>query len=195
MYLILISYLLGSIPFGLLWGRLAGIDVRAAGSGNIGATNVNRLLGKKFGIATLLCDVGKGILPMIAAAYLGFSENVVLACGLAAFSGHLFPVYLKFQGGKGVATALGIFLYLSPAACAIVVAVFAALVWISGFVSVGSLSATAAMPVILYLFHASTGQIYLALAVAVLIWIKHHQNIARLMRGEENSWRGGDKKR
>jgi len=188
-HLIIISYLLGSIPFGLLFGKLAGVDVRKSGSGNIGATNVNRLLGKKLGIATLICDTGKGFLAMLAAAMLDAPENTVLLCGLAAFLGHLFPLYLGFTGGKGVATALGVFLFLDPAACGIAVAVFVLLVWMSDFVSVGSLGAAAAMPLVLFVMNAPAERIYLALAVAVLIWIKHHQNIGRLLKGEEKSWK------
>ncbi len=189
MYLIIISYLIGSIPFGLVFGKLAGIDVRAAGSGNIGATNVNRLLGKKPGIATLLCDAAKGIAPMLAAGYLGAGEDIVLVCGLAAFIGHIFPVYLKFHGGKGVATALGIFLFLNPVACGIAVTIFVFIVWLSGFVSLGSLAAAAAMPLILFLNHGTKNQTYLALAITILIWAKHYQNIGRLVRGREKSWR------
>jgi len=126
---------------------------------------------------------------MLAAAMLDAPENTVLLCGLAAFLGHLFPLYLGFTGGKGVATALGVFLFLDPAACGIAVAVFVLLVWMSDFVSVGSLGAAAAMPLVLFVMNAPAERIYLALAVAVLIWIKHHQNIGRLLKGEEKSWK------
>ena len=112
--LIVLSYLIGAIPFGLILGKAAGIDVRRGGSGNIGATNVSRLVGKKIGAFTLLLDACKGLLPMMAASGCGADQNTTLLCGTAAFIGHLYPVYLRFRGGKGVATALGVFLYLDP---------------------------------------------------------------------------------
>ncbi|MEW6519940.1 MAG: glycerol-3-phosphate 1-O-acyltransferase PlsY [Thermodesulfobacteriota bacterium] len=187
--IIIISYLVGSIPFGLLLGKLAGIDVRQDGSGNIGATNVSRLLGKKVGAVTLLLDAGKGLLPMVAAGLLGFAQHIVMLCGAAAFIGHLFPLYLRFRGGKGVATALGIFLYLSPVALLICAAVFFVAVYLSGFVSLGSLLAAGLMPVVVFFQQGSGGCFYLAVFVGLLIWIKHRSNIIRLLRGEEKSWK------
>ena len=191
--LIVGSYLLGAVPFGLLMGKVAGVDVRAKGSKNIGATNVNRLLGKKFGIATLLLDCLKGYLPMlIASGVLGSTSSpVVPACGIAAVVGHMFPVYLHFKGGKGVATGLGVFLYLSPVAILISLGVFVATVAISGFVSAGSLLASALMVLWLFLLDAPQGTLLTAALVAALIWLKHHENIGRLIRGEEKSWKTG----
>ncbi|MBU4263953.1 MAG: glycerol-3-phosphate 1-O-acyltransferase PlsY [Proteobacteria bacterium] len=188
-FLIIISYLVGSIPFGLLLGKLAGIDVRRDGSGNIGATNVSRLLGKKIGAVTLLLDAGKGLLPMAAAGALQFEQHIVMLCGAAAFIGHLFPLYLRFRGGKGVATALGIFLYLSPLALLICATAFFAAVFLSGFVSLGSLMAAALMPVVVFFHQGSSSCFYLAVFVSLLIWIKHRSNIIRLMHGEEKSWK------
>jgi len=187
--IIIISYLVGSIPFGLLLGKLAGIDVRQDGSGNIGATNVSRLLGKKVGAVTLLLDAGKGLLPMVAADMLGFAQHIVMLCGAAAFIGHLFPLYLRFRGGKGVATALGIFLFLSPVALLICAAAFFAAVYLSGFVSLGSLLAAGLMPVVVFFQQGSGACFYLAVFVGLLIWIKHRSNIIRLLRGEEKSWK------
>ena len=188
--LVIASYLLGAVPFGLLVGRLAGIDVREKGSKNIGATNVNRLLGKKFGVMTLALDCLKGCLPMIISAKLfGASEGVVLCCGIAAVVGHMFSIYLGFKGGKGVATGLGVFLYLSPLAILFCVAVFVISVAVSGFVSVGSLLASGLMPLWLILLGASWPTVITALIVAALIWFKHHENISRLIRGEEKSWK------
>ena len=115
-FFILAAYLVGAVPFGLLFGKLVGTDVRQSGSKNIGATNVSRLLGKKLGAATLICDAGKGFVPMLCAREMGAGGDIVLLCGGAAFLGHLYPVYLGFKGGKGVATALGVFLYLNPMA-------------------------------------------------------------------------------
>lgn len=191
--LILGSYLMGSIPFGLVLGRLAGVDVRAGGSGNIGATNVARLAGRKLGIMTLLCDMLKGILPMLAAAWLlpeiSGREIWVALCGGAAFLGHLFPLYLRFRGGKGVATALGLFLYLTPVAALLAALAFVVVVLNWGYVSLGSLSAALLLPGLVWLLSGSVENTLLALGVGVLIWLKHSDNIGRLRRGEEKGWR------
>jgi glycerol-3-phosphate acyltransferase PlsY len=191
--LILGSYLMGSIPFGLVLGRLAGVDVRAGGSGNIGATNVARLAGRKLGIITLLCDMLKGILPMLAAAWLlpeiSGREIWVALCGGAAFLGHLFPLYLRFRGGKGVATALGLFLYLTPVAALLAALAFVVVVLNWGYVSLGSLSAALLLPGLVWLLSGSVENTLLALGVGVLIWLKHSDNIGRLRRGEEKGWR------
>lgn len=188
--LIVVGYLIGSIPFGLVLGKCLGIDVRAAGSGNIGATNVNRLLGKKMGAITLLADAGKAVLPMLAAAkFLGDKPNVqfwVAATGGAAFLGHLYPLYLKFKGGKGVATALGIFFYVQPLALSLSIVVFVAVVRIWGYVSLGSLTAAALMPILVFLLEGPGQKVYLAMLIAALIWLKHAENIKRLINHQEN---------
>jgi glycerol-3-phosphate acyltransferase PlsY len=195
--LLLFAYLTGSIPFGLLLGKSSGIDVRRQGSGNIGATNVSRLLGKKLGLLTLAADIGKAILPMLLARWLLSRtipdldpERLVALCGASAFLGHLFPVYLKFRGGKGVATALGVFLLLEPLALGISLGLFIGAVWRWDYVAVGSLTAVTAMPVLIWLLGGSTQHALLALGIGILIWFKHSDNIARLLRGEEKSWRG-----
>lgn len=189
----IIGYLVGAIPFGLVIGKSVGVDVRQEGSRNIGATNVNRVLGKKLGALTLLCDCLKGLLPMwLASAVLGGqgqSELIVALTGVMAVIGHMFPVYLGFRGGKGVATGLGVFLFLSPPTIVVCLAVFLLAVRLSGFVSVGSLLASALAPLWLLLFGASWPAVAAALAIAALIWIKHHENIARLRRGEEKPWK------
>ncbi len=188
--LVVVGYLIGSIPFGLVLGKCLGIDVRAAGSGNIGATNVNRLLGRKMGAITLLADAGKAVLPMLAAAkFLGDTPNVqfwVAATGGAAFLGHLYPLYLKFKGGKGVATALGIFFYVQPLALSISIVVFVTVVRIWGYVSLGSLTAAALMPVLVFFLEGPGYKAYLALLIAGLIWLKHAENIKRLINQQEN---------
>ncbi len=203
---ILASYLVGAIPFGLLLGRLAGADVRLAGSGNIGATNVGRVLGKKMGILTLVCDVGKGFLPVwgvalllpettaaptAIASTLAVKDLIVVLCGLATVLGHMFPVYLAFKGGKGVATALGVFLALSPWSILISLVIFVATVAVSGYVSVGSLAASALIPLWLWIFGASVQALVVAGVIVVLIWFKHSSNIGRLLRGEEKGWKKG----
>jgi len=190
-FYILFSYLIGAIPFGLLWGRLAGVDVRRSGSGNIGATNVGRLVGRKIGLLALVSDIAKGLLPMLSVAWLGADQAVVLICGLASFMGHLYPVYLGFKGGKGVATALGVYLYFDPLAIFICMIIFGLVVARSGYVSAGSLTASALMPVLIFLFHGAGNLVWASLAVAGLIWFKHGTNISRLLKGEEKSWRKG----
>ena len=189
--LVFVSYLVGSIPFGLVLGKFIGIDVRSAGSGNIGATNVNRLLGKKMGMLTLLADALKAVLPMVFAAWIFKDHSEVdfwiVLTGGAAFLGHLYPVYLRFQGGKGVATALGVFLYLAPVAVLAAAAFFVLLVLVTGYVSLGSLGAAALLPVVLWLTKEPGGTVWLAAFVGCLIWIKHKENIYRLLRHEENN--------
>ena len=195
--LVLGAYCIGAIPFGLLIGKIAGIDVRRSGSGNIGATNVNRLLGKKMGLLTLIADMAKSYLPMLAAAMIlegsDTRDLVVMYCGAAAFVGHLFPVYLKFQGGKGVATALGVFLYLDPLAVLATLAIFIVVVAISGYVSLGSLTAAAVFPGLSWLFGSPGNHFVLACFVSVLIWVKHRDNIVRLLHNEEKSFRNKEK--
>lgn len=187
------SYLAGAIPFGLLVGKFAGVDVRQHGSRNIGATNVSRLLGKKLGIITLLLDVLKGYLPMIISAVIlsdtPHVDLVVCGCGILAVVGHMFPLYLGFKGGKGVATGLGVFLYLSPLAIVISLVVFVVTVALSGFVSAGSLAASALFPLWLFMLDSKRVVIAAAAVISVLIWAKHHENIGRLLRGEEKSWK------
>ncbi len=193
-YLVLVlGYFLGSIPTALLVSRPFGIDPREHGSRNLGATNVARLLGKKWGLLTLLGDMGKGILPMIAALYL-FRDHpdrdwLVAGTGFSAFLGHLFPVYLRFRGGKGVATATGVFLVLCPKALLLALLAFVLAVKFSGFVSVGSLLASALLPGLIHLFCPNRPYEIISLIMAVLIWIKHHENIRRLLQGEEKSWK------
>ncbi len=193
--LIIIAYLVGSIPFGLLYGKMAGVDVRTDGSRNIGATNVNRLLGKKLGILTLVSDALKGLLPMLLVTYLPVEitdrHTVVLLAGTAALVGHCFPIYLKFQGGKGVATALGIYIFLAPLATLGAMAAFFLTVWLSGFVSMGSLAASAAMPLLIFLTGGKTSLVITGVVIGVIIWFKHHENITRLLKGSEKSWRTG----
>ncbi|PIE72693.1 MAG: acyl-phosphate glycerol 3-phosphate acyltransferase [Deltaproteobacteria bacterium] len=189
----IVGYLIGAIPFGLVFGKMAGIDVRNSGSKNIGATNVNRLLGKKLGFLTLVCDCCKGIVPMLVAQYVladsPSKELAVAATGVLAVIGHMFPIYLGFRGGKGVATGLGVFLYLCPLAVLIGLAIFIASVLLSGFVSVGSLLASALLPVSLVFLDASSTTIAASIIIALLIWTQHRANIVRLVQGKEKSWK------
>ncbi len=191
--LVILGYLLGAIPFGLVFGKCLGVDVRSAGSGNIGATNVNRLLGKKLGMLTLLADAAKGALPMLLAARIlqgsPSADLFVAMVGGAAFLGHIYPVYLGFKGGKGVATALGIFFYIQPVVVLICLVVFVLLVWLWGYVSLGSIVASALMPILLFGGNGTTIDVALAVFVSLLIWLKHIENIKRLLRHEESSFK------
>jgi glycerol-3-phosphate acyltransferase PlsY len=191
---IALSYLLGAVPFGLVLSRGSGIDIRNQGSKNIGATNVTRLLGKKLGALTLLCDLLKGFLPMFLTGLVlnetAGHELIIALCGAASVLGHMFPVYLAFKGGKGVATALGAFLYLAPLAVLGCLLVFIAAVYFSGFVSLGSLLGSLSMLLWLPLLHAPGWKMGLAAFIVLMIWLKHYQNIGRLVRGGEKSWKG-----
>ncbi len=195
--LILASYLVGAIPFGLVLSKGTGINIREQGSKNIGATNVSRLLGKKLGFCTLLLDIAKGYLPMFAAGLLlGDAQNrnlVIGLCGAASITGHMFPIYLGFKGGKGVATGLGVFLYLAPKALLICLAVFIAAVGLTGYVSLGSLLASAAILPGLYFFSEPFWKLLLAGYVVLMIWLKHYQNIGRLFNGTEKSFKKSKK--
>ncbi len=187
------AYLLGAIPTGLVLARLfCATDIRAGGSGNIGATNVVRLLGRRLGALTLLGDWLKGFLPVYIGAQLftdaaGGSDYTALSIfGLAAFLGHLFSVYLKFKGGKGVATAFGVFAFLAPALLALVLVLFVIIVAVSRYVSLASLSAAALLPLLLIGFSYPLPVIAMGICMVLLIFIKHKNNIQRLLQGTEN---------
>ena len=190
---VVLSYCIGAIPFGLLVSRGSGVNIREQGSKNIGATNVARLLGKKMGILALCGDVLKGFLPIFVMAQLmegkANATLVIALCGAATVVGHMFPIYLGFKGGKGVATALGVFLFLSPIAILGCLLVFVAAVYFSGFVSLGSLLGSASIIGLLLLQGESTWKVLLASFIVILIWGKHYQNIGRLLSGTEKSWK------
>lgn len=181
---IALGYLCGSIPFGLLFTRWAGLgDVRAIGSGNIGATNVLRTGNKKLAALTLVADAVKGTIPILIMKELG-GETAGLIAGLAAFAGHLFPVWLGFKGGKGVATNIGILFGLYWPLGLIFLAVWLAMAFIFRFSSLSALTASALTPLWAWLLGKPV--LFLPLAVlAILIWVMHRANIARLVRGEE----------
>ena len=187
--LVLAAYLLGSIPNGLLIARLKGIDLQKVGSGNIGATNVFRCVGKGWGIAAFVLDAVKGFVPAFffprlletAPPWLG------LACGIAAVAGHNWPVWLKFKGGKGVSTSAGMLLGIAPAAVGIGFAVFALTVALTRFVSLGSILAAVAVPAA-YLWMNGADNRLLAGALVLmglLVIVKHRANIGRLLKGTE----------
>lgn len=180
------SYLLGAIPFGLVVTRLATHrDVREAGSGNIGATNVVRVAGKKWGAVTLVLDAAKGMLAVAAGAALADPPWLSAACGFAAFAGHCFPVYLNFRGGKGVATALGVMLVAAPGAAAASVAVFAVVFAAARVVSVASLAAALALTPATWFLTANAPATWLAVGIVTIVFARHTGNIKRLVRREE----------
>lgn len=184
------AYLIGAIPSGVVLTRLAGSeDIRKAGSGNIGATNVYRVAGRKLGLLTLIGDVLKGVLPVLAAQWLHFSDGQVGLIAAAAFTGHCFPVYLGFKGGKGVATALGIFLVISPLAALGAAAVFGLLVWKWRYISLGSICAAAAMPVLVFFINRSLPLVASTLFISAVVIYRHQQNISRLLAGSENRFK------
>ncbi len=187
-FLIIVAYLIGAIPTGVILTRLAGgEDIRSAGSGNIGATNVYRVAGRKLGVITLVGDCLKGVVPLLI-AQLGFnlSVNGIALIALAAFIGHCYPVYLGFKGGKGVATALGIFLVLSPWSVLCVLLVFALILWKWRYISLASISAAATIPFLVLLFESSFALFGATLIIAALVIWKHRANIERLRSGTEN---------
>ncbi|MDQ3907429.1 MAG: glycerol-3-phosphate 1-O-acyltransferase PlsY [Acidobacteriota bacterium] len=196
--LIIAAYLLGSIPFGYLIVRAkSGGDVRETGSGGTGATNVTRRAGKVAGVLTLALDALKGASAVVLARRLlapDFGIDWwVAACALAVVAGHVFPVWLKFRGGKGVATGLGAFVCLAPLAVACACAVFVVVVWATRYVSLGSVVAAALLPLFVWLLYARGGPgsefepvVTCALAGAALIVFMHRANVGRLLRGNEN---------
>jgi acyl phosphate:glycerol-3-phosphate acyltransferase len=184
------SYLLGAIPTSYLAGRLfRGIDLREHGSRNLGATNLYRVLGWRYAIPVGLLDAAKGLVPVLVfAPRFSASALVALICGLTAVLGHVFSVFVRFKGGKGVATAAGVMLGLAPVALAVATAVWLALVFLTGYVSLGSIAAAAVFPLAVLLFDppAEPGMLWLDVAVAAAIIWFHRGNIQRLLKGTEN---------
>ena len=178
------GYLLGSIPFGLILTRMAGLgDVRKIGSGNIGATNVLRTGNKKLAAATLLLDALKGTAAAAIASYWGIEAGI--AAGFAAFLGHLYPVWLGFKGGKGIATYIGVLLGLVPVMVLAFAAIWLAMAKITRYSSLSALVATAIIPVLLYAVGNEKVALLFA-AMTLISWVKHRANIQRLLAGTES---------
>ncbi|MDR2669589.1 MAG: glycerol-3-phosphate 1-O-acyltransferase PlsY [Desulfovibrio sp.] len=181
------GYGIGSVPFGLLIARVfKGIDPRSGGSGNVGATNVARLCGFKWGLLTLACDLLKGCLPVLCMVSAG-DYGAAYRIGACVVLGHMFSCFLRFHGGKGVASTVGVFLALAPGALILAGAACILTIWKSGFVSAGSLVLVALLPVLL-LFSGPPGSVPFALCIAALVVWAHRENIRRLRRGEEKPW-------
>lgn len=188
---LLIAYLVGSIPFGLLIARwVAGVDVRTVGSGNVGATNVGRVLGKGGFAGVLLLDAAKGAAPVLLLPPLLATEPDRLAllavlAGVGAILGHVFSVFLRFKGGKGVATTAGVIIALSPLTAAVTLAVFGLAVLLGRMVSLASVVASLSFPLAVYAVEGTGPLLWMAVAVALLVVVRHRGNLARIAAGTE----------
>ncbi len=184
-----VSFLFGSIPFGYLIGKLKGVDVRSYGSGNIGATNVSRVLGKKYGLLVLFLDALKGAAAVLVARSIGLPQEYQVLAGISAVAGHCFSPWLSFRGGKGVATALGAFLVISPKVTLWALLIFLAVFLTTRFVSLSSITAALSYPILYRFFEkpSSLSFVFVSLG-ALLIVAKHHSNIKRLLKGQEKKF-------
>jgi glycerol-3-phosphate acyltransferase PlsY len=190
-FIALFGYLLGSIPTGVIVTKLfSKVDPRLSGSKNIGATNIYRTAGKKLGLVTLLGDVIKGALPVSIALWSGLSTLWIAIAGLSPVVGHVFSIFLGFKGGKGVATALGVYFVISPVAVFIEFLIFSGIVWKWRYVALGSITCAVTIPILIAFFR-SDSQLYFVLSViiAALILYRHQANISRLLQGTENKWK------
>ncbi|MFQ5455682.1 MAG: glycerol-3-phosphate 1-O-acyltransferase PlsY [Nitrospirota bacterium] len=184
---IFIGYLLGSIPFGIIASRLIdGVDPRLKGSGNIGFTNVLRVAGKRSAIATLSGDVAKGIVPIFISARLGVSANWMLVTGIASVLGHCYSSFLRFKGGKGIATSFGVIFALQPLLAFISLFIWISVIYISRYSSLGSLLAFLFFPINIILFKKGTDYLFFSTLLLIILVIRHKENILRLMSGNEN---------
>jgi acyl phosphate:glycerol-3-phosphate acyltransferase len=182
---VLVGYLAGSVPFAYLLARRAGIDVRRVGSGNVGAANVLRTTGTWRGVIVMALDVAKGIAAVVLAQQATGHAPIIAATGAAAVVGHIYPVWLRFQGGKGVAVAAGFFGMLAPLATVAAAAVFLATVWVTRYISLGSIAATLVLPPIAWMAGAPDAVVLAAAATGVLILFRHRANLRRLVSGTE----------
>ncbi|AAC06869.1 glycerol-3-phosphate 1-O-acyltransferase PlsY [Aquifex aeolicus] len=187
LFLVIFAYLLGSITFGEVIAKLKGVDLRNVGSGNVGATNVTRALGKKYGVLVFFLDFLKGFIPaLIAVKSFGIDSWVLTFTGLASVLGHMYPVFFGFKGGKGVATALGVVFAVSPS-----VALFSFLVWLGIFlwkryVSLASITATISAFLFLFVAGYPVNVLFMAIVIGALIIYRHRENINRLLTGREH---------
>jgi glycerol-3-phosphate acyltransferase PlsY len=187
---LLVSYLVGAIPTSHLVSRVfAKIDLREHGSGNLGATNLYRVLGWRYAIPVALFDIAKGAIPVLVfAPQVSDSELYALACGVAAILGHVFSVFVRFKGGKGVATAAGVMLGFTPMALGVAAAVWVLVLMLTGYVSLGSIAAAAVLPFAVYLLEnpKSPELLWIVVLVAASVILLHRRNIQRLLKGTEN---------
>ena len=181
------AYLVGSVPFGFLIGKMRGVDVRTVGSKNIGATNVFRTVGKKWGLLAFLCDFLKGFVPTFAAkTFVSGVEWLPVAVGLCCVIGHTLTVFMKFRGGKGVATAFGMLVALIPALVGIAFLVFVALFACTNYISLGSCGAATFLAVAIWFYPVLLAVKIIVSLIGVFVVVKHKSNISRLLKGTEN---------
>ena len=187
--LIAVGYLLGSIPTGLLLASTSGVDIRAEGSGNIGATNVARTAGRRLGVLTLAGDLAKGLLAVVLARSLGAAPWVSGAVAFAAVAGHVFPVFLRFRGGKGVATGFGVLLGLCPGAALWVATAFVLIFGVSRIVSLASIGASLAAPAVVWALGSPWPIVAAAGGITLIVLLRHRDNLGRLAAGTEPRFR------
>jgi glycerol-3-phosphate acyltransferase PlsY len=185
MWPILLGYLAGSVPFAFLLARRAGIDVRFAGSGNVGAANVMRTAGARRAILVMALDMAKGALAVVLASVVHAGVTLTALAAAAAVVGHIYPVWLRFHGGKGVAVAAGAFGVLTPVATALALGLFLAIVWVTRYVSLGSIAATVALPPAAWMTGEPLAVVLAAAGSGALILFRHRGNIRRLRDGTE----------
>ena len=188
---VVLGYLAGSIPFAFLLTRRAGFDVRVAGSGNVGATNVLRTAGTWRGVIVLALDIAKGAAAVLLVHPLAGGASIAALTGAAAIVGHIYPVWLRFRGGKGVAVAAGVFGMLSPGATGVAALLFLVTVWMTRYVSLGSIAATIALPPVALLAGAPRAVVAASAAAGALILFRHRANLGRLWSGTERKMGAG----
>ena len=179
------GYLVGSVPFAFLLARRGGVDLRRAGSRNVGASNVLRTSGVPNALGAMCLDSGKGVLAVLVAQRLTEAPTTLVAAGLAAIVGHIYPVWLRFRGGKGVATAAGVFSILAPVAVMAAGTVFVLVVWVTRYISVGSIAAAATLAITASARDASTAVLTGAVLAALIVVHRHRENLGRLIAGTE----------
>lgn len=185
MFSIVLGYLAGSVPFAFLLARRRGVDVRVTGSGNVGAANVMRTTGTGRAIAVMALDVAKGAAAVLAVQFAAGGASVAALTGVAAVVGHVYPVWLRFHGGKGVAVAAGVFSVLTPVATGVAASLFLITVWLTRYVSLGSLAATVALPPVAWWSGAPPAVVIAAAGTGALILFRHRANLGRLRAGTE----------
>jgi len=182
---ILAGYLIGSIPFALILTRRGGTDLRQVGSGNLGAANVMRASGVTAGVVVAVLDMAKGAASVWLAARVSAGAELPAAAGFAAIIGHVYPIWLRFRGGKGVATACGVFSMLTPMAVLPALAIFTAVLWLTQYISLGSVLASIALPPIAYALGSPAPAVLAAAAASAIIVFRHRSNVLRLWTGTE----------
>ena len=188
--LIILSYFFGAIPSGVWIGKIfKNIDVRDYGSKNSGATNSYRVLGAKLGIAVLIIDVLKGFIPLYIASKFNLKYNDLVILGLVAILAHTFSCFISFKGGKGVATSLGVFLFLAPVITLILLVIFILVVYFTKYISLGSITAAFLLPIFTFFTHRDTYLFTLSVVIAMFVIYRHKTNISRLLSGTENKFK------